>query len=102
LFDTAAMLKLFGIILAVGGGVILMSMFFHGSSTGSDSAQFTCSQGSYGGYLDCGGWPIFYEGLAKLASKAADLLSFFFQFSLGYVQYVVAAFVLTKFSKRLS
>ena len=100
LVDGKSMLKLFGIILAIGFGYEIVQIVISHNSSSSQNT-FSCSQATSGIYLNCAGWPIFSEKIAYIAEKVIQATNFIYAFSNGYVQIITAIIIFTKFSKNI-
>lgn len=100
LVDGKSILKLFGIILAIGFGYEIVQIVISHRPSASENT-FTCSQGVSGVFLNCAGWPIFSEKIAYLAEKTIQATNFIYAASNGYVQIITAIVIFSKFSRNI-
>jgi hypothetical protein len=98
LIDGKSMIKLVGIIIAIGFGYEVVQIVISNGNSSSDEV-FKCVPGVNGIYLTCASWPFFNSTIAALAENMIKGINYFFVFSLGYVQIITAIVIFSKFSK---
>ncbi len=97
MFDFKSLLKLFGVVVAIGLGYELIHLALNSAKPESEALVCTRSQN----YLSCAGWPIFSFSLAYIAEMVLKFSSWAYAFSAGIIQIIAGIFLLSKFTKTI-
>ena len=96
MFDFKSLLKLFGVVVAIGLGYELIQLVL--SSAKPDTEPLICTRGQ--NYLNCAGWPIFSSTLAYIAEKVLKFSSWAYAFSAGVIQLIAGIFYFLNLRKQ--